>query len=115
MALQNPPTQPRTVPPGQPTQGSSNSAQPARTDGNSNPPSTPSRQDGGNQNSFSSNRENPPQAQPAANSGGPTHEEISRRAYEIYSESGFEHGRCEKNWNQAEEELRNKRANLSRE
>ncbi len=39
----------------------------------------------------------------------PSHDDISRRAYEIYIRSGFIQGRCQHNWHQAECELqRNK-------
>ena len=35
----------------------------------------------------------------------PTHDEIQKRAYEIYERSGRQDGQCEKNWLQAEQEL----------
>lgn len=37
---------------------------------------------------------------------GPTHEQISRRAYEIFLARGGTHGRHEEDWYQAERELR---------
>jgi len=36
-----------------------------------------------------------------------THEEIAKRAYEIYAEKGCEQGQSEQNWLQAEQELKN--------
>ncbi len=36
----------------------------------------------------------------------PTHEEIAKRAFEIYEESGCLPGHCEENWHLAERELR---------
>ncbi len=36
----------------------------------------------------------------------PSREEIAKRAYEIYVESGCVEGRCEQNWHLAERELR---------
>ena len=36
-----------------------------------------------------------------------THEEIARRAYEIYVEKGCQQGQSEQNWLQAEQELKN--------
>ncbi len=41
--------------------------------------------------------------------GSPSHDDIARRAYEIYLERGGEHGRDEDDWRQAEEELRHGR------
>ena len=35
----------------------------------------------------------------------PTHDEIQRRAFEIYERSGRQAGNCEENWMQAEREL----------
>jgi hypothetical protein len=35
----------------------------------------------------------------------PTHEQISRRAYEIFVTRGGSHGRHEEDWRQAEQEL----------
>jgi hypothetical protein len=35
----------------------------------------------------------------------PTHEQISKRAYEIYLKSGCQEGHCRANWEQAEQEL----------
>ncbi|MCW5558661.1 MAG: DUF2934 domain-containing protein [Verrucomicrobiae bacterium] len=35
----------------------------------------------------------------------PSHEQIARRAYEIYEASGYKQGRCTDNWLQAEREL----------
>lgn len=46
---------------------------------------------------------------PHAGSAGttcPAHAEIARRAYEIYIHKGRRPGQCEKNWLQAEQELR---------
>jgi hypothetical protein len=39
----------------------------------------------------------------------PTHNEIAKRAYEIYIKNGRRQGQCERNWKQAENELRNER------
>ena len=36
----------------------------------------------------------------------PTHAEIAKRAYEIYLKTGRQQGQCERNWLQAEQELR---------
>jgi len=36
-----------------------------------------------------------------------THEEIAKRAYEIYVEKGCRQGQSEQNWLQAEQELKN--------
>lgn len=41
--------------------------------------------------------------------GGPTEDEIRRRAYEIYQSRGGEPGRESEDWAQAERELRQKR------
>ena len=35
----------------------------------------------------------------------PTHDDISKRAYEIYVLSGCKEGQCRQNWHQAESEL----------
>ena len=37
-----------------------------------------------------------------------THKVISRRAYEIYVESGCKEGQSEQNWLQAEQEMKNR-------
>jgi len=37
-----------------------------------------------------------------------THEDISKRAYEIYVENGCKEGQSEQNWLQAEQELKNR-------
>nr|QKW93663.1 hypothetical protein [Vitiosangium cumulatum] len=37
---------------------------------------------------------------------GPTHEQIARRAYELFLSRGGSHGRHEDDWLQAERELR---------
>lgn len=36
---------------------------------------------------------------------GPTHDQISRRAYELYVERGYVHGHEQEDWAQAEREL----------
>ncbi|MCX5658191.1 MAG: DUF2934 domain-containing protein [Planctomycetota bacterium] len=36
----------------------------------------------------------------------PTHDDIARRAYDIYIRSGKKEGRCAQNWSQAEQELK---------
>jgi DUF2934 family protein len=36
----------------------------------------------------------------------PTHDDIARRAYDIYVTSGSKRGQCLQNWRQAEHELR---------
>ncbi len=49
-----------------------------------------------------SGRETPPgHAAP----GKPAHDDIARRAYEIYIKNGCHQGQCQKNWRQAEQEL----------
>lgn len=53
-----------------------------------------------------------PQAESPRNSvsavprGGPTHEQIARRAYEIFLARGGAQGSAEQDWHQAERELR---------
>jgi hypothetical protein len=47
----------------------------------------------------------PKQASPSM----PTHDDIARRAYEIYLKNGRRQGKSEQNWLQAEHELRNKK------
>lgn len=37
---------------------------------------------------------------------GPTHEQIAKRAYELYIARGCQHGHHEEDWNQAERELK---------
>ena len=39
----------------------------------------------------------------------PTHDEIAKRAYEIYIKKGRRQGQSERDWQQAENELRNGR------
>jgi hypothetical protein len=46
----------------------------------------------------------PPSA--PARSPAPAHEQIARRAYEIYINKGSQKGQCQQNWHQAERELR---------
>jgi hypothetical protein len=36
----------------------------------------------------------------------PTHNDIAKRAYDIYVKTGCKQGQCTKNWQQAEHELR---------
>jgi len=36
----------------------------------------------------------------------PTHDDIARRAYDIYVKNGCKLGRCKENWQQAEHDLR---------
>lgn len=43
---------------------------------------------------------------PPARTAPPTHDDIARRAYDIYTASGREDGHCERNWHQAECEMR---------
>jgi hypothetical protein len=43
---------------------------------------------------------------PAPVRSGPTHEQIARRAYEIFLARGGQHGHHEQDWFQAERELR---------
>jgi hypothetical protein len=45
-------------------------------------------------------------AAPPASRHGPTHEQIARRAYEIFLARGGTHGNAEQDWHQAERELR---------
>ncbi len=45
---------------------------------------------------------NPPVVAPVSGS----HEEIARRAYEIYLQDGCQNGQCQRNWDQAEAETR---------
>jgi hypothetical protein len=40
-----------------------------------------------------------------------THDEIATRAYDIYVKKGRRQGQCERNWQQAETDLRNERKN----
>ena len=47
----------------------------------------------------------PKQASPSM----PTHDDIARRAYEIYLRNGRRQGKSEQNWLQAEKELRNEK------
>ena len=49
-----------------------------------------------------------PQTGPASPPASPevSHDDIARRAYEIYVKSGSKNGRCRQNWQQAENELR---------
>lgn len=42
----------------------------------------------------------------ASNRTGPTHEQIARRAYEIFLARGGGHGQHEQDWAQAERELK---------
>jgi len=37
---------------------------------------------------------------------GPTHDQIAKRAYEIYVKTGRKQGQCTRNWQQAEQSLR---------
>jgi len=39
----------------------------------------------------------------------PTHDDIARRAYEIYIKKGSRQGQCERNWQQAEKDLHSER------
>jgi hypothetical protein len=41
-----------------------------------------------------------------ANRSNPTHEQIARRAYELFLARGGKHGRHEDDWHQAERELK---------
>jgi len=43
-----------------------------------------------------------------------THEEIAKRAYEIYVKRGRRQGQSQQDWNQAEQELQNERLAASR-
>jgi hypothetical protein len=43
-----------------------------------------------------------------------THEDIARRAYEIYLKRGRRQGQSQQDWNQAEQELQNERLATSR-
>ncbi len=43
---------------------------------------------------------------PAAKRRGPSHEEISRRAYELFEQRGGAHGQEHDDWLRAERELR---------
>ena len=43
-----------------------------------------------------------------------THEDIARRAYEIYVKRGRRQGQSQQDWNQAEQELQNERVDTSR-
>lgn len=52
--------------------------------------------------SMSQQIHNLPRPRPTA--AAPTHEDIARRAYEIYLEKGCPPGQCEENWLQAEQE-----------
>ena len=37
----------------------------------------------------------------------PTHDDIAKRAYDIYIRTGSRQGQCKQNWQQAEQDLRN--------
>jgi hypothetical protein len=39
-------------------------------------------------------------------SAAPTHDDIARRAYDIYVKTGCKNGHCTQNWHQAEQSLR---------
>jgi hypothetical protein len=43
-----------------------------------------------------------------------THEDIAKRAYEIYVKRGRRQGQSQQDWNQAEQELQNERLDTSR-
>ena len=47
-----------------------------------------------------------PQAMQPAGMGGPTHEQIAQRAREVWERHGRRHGEDEKNWREAEAELK---------
>lgn len=47
-----------------------------------------------------------PQRNGHAARSGPTHEQIARRAYEIFLARGGQHGSSEQDWHQAERELK---------
>jgi len=53
-------------------------------------------------------------AAPAARAGAPTHEEIARRAYELYEQSGFGGGRDVEFWAEAERQLRQERTKAAK-
>ena len=51
------------------------------------------------------NQQTKPQNAAAPQIHVPTHDEIARRAYEIYDTKGRKPGHCRQNWHQAEREL----------
>ncbi|MBX5481442.1 MAG: DUF2934 domain-containing protein [Myxococcaceae bacterium] len=51
------------------------------------------------------NAATPSQPEPAEPQG-PTHEQIARRAYELWLQHGQQHGRAEEDWFQAERDLK---------
>jgi hypothetical protein len=48
-----------------------------------------------------------PRPRPVA-AATPTHEDIARRAYQIYVEKGCPQGQSEENWRQAEQDIQNR-------
>lgn len=46
------------------------------------------------------------QTEVPAENAKPSHEDIAKRAYEVYLRSGSKNGRCDRNWRRAERELR---------
>lgn len=47
----------------------------------------------------------PPHAGSCGESCAPTHDDIARRAYDIYVKAGRKQGQCKQNWQQAEQSL----------
>jgi hypothetical protein len=52
---------------------------------------------------------NVPQAAKPGSGGGPSRDEVSRRAYELYQKRGGAHGRHNEDWLEAEQQLREER------
>ena len=51
-----------------------------------------------------------PHAGACGDSCDPTHDDIARRAYDIYVKTGWKQGQCKQNWQQAEQSLHDQRA-----
>lgn len=52
----------------------------------------------------------PPATPAATDPAAPAHDDIARRAYDIYVRKGRPQGQCQENWKQAERELRKQAA-----
>ena len=67
---------------------------------------TPPKQSPKSSNSLQNDKQQAASSPPAKQASGPTNEQISKRAYEIYQARGGSHGRHEDDWKQAERELK---------
>lgn len=72
--------------------------------------STPSNSAAPRQTNNSAKEPAMPQALPVASYGsyGPSEDEIRQRAYELYEQDGYHHGRHEDHWHRAAAELKEK-------